>query len=327
MSSSSFKWDTGSENRAVPFPAFHNDIMQLYRDSRSGFWVETETYMGGDKHDYEYKLKDVERNLVKYILSYFARIDMAIGPIISHISDRIDCIETKIVYTENAGRENIHALSYLLQIKAIADSTDEIYSMINASTEDPIIKSMCDFATKYFDDNISNDIGYKLITMAAIEGVMFSAAFAFLQWFRDRRLLLGITNSNTLIARDEGLHTKLSCLLVRKYLINKPTQETVNAIFEELIVIMDNFITAALPEDIGIMSVKAMKEYVRFQTDCIIQDLGYAPLYYAKNSLEFMAKLSLNSQGKANFFETETFTYSMDSSNEIGCVDYTIPSI
>lgn len=319
MASNNFKWVPGSEMRKAPHPILHDDIYALYKASRDAFWKEDEVVMTGDRFCYESKLTTVEQNLVKYILSYFARIDVAIGPIIDNISQDVNCYEAQIAYTENKNRETVHALSYMLQIKAIARNDAELNEMINASDDNPIIKAMTDWATKWFTessltntiiDNPIPPIAIKLVAMAAIEGVMFCSSFAWIQWLRDRKLLDGITMSNSLISRDESLHTMLSCLLVKKYLINKPQQSVVNAIFGELIEILDNFVDNALSEPIGIMSTKEMKKYVRFQTDCIITDMGYEPIYYLENPFPFMNKLSVNSIGKANFFEETSHAYS-----------------
>ena len=227
-----FKWVPGSENRKAPHPIYHDKIFELYNKSRDSFWKETEVKMDKDRLVFESKLTPVEQRLVKYILSYFARIDVAIGPIIDDISKYVDCYEAQITYGENKAREVVHALSYMMQIKAIAKDEKEVEEMINASEDNPIIKAMLDWATKWFGVDIPENIGVKLVAMAAIEGVMFCSSFAWLQWFRDRKLLDGITLSNSFIARDESLHTMLSCVLVRDYLITKPSQETVVNIFK-----------------------------------------------------------------------------------------------
>ena len=138
----------------------------------------------------------------------------------------------------------------------------------------------------------------------------FSASFASLQWLRDRNILPGITEYNMLIARDEGVHTLNTCLYARKYLIERPSVSDARAIFESAIATLDEFVEHSLPVRLIGMNEALMKQYTRFQADCVYLELGYEkPIYGAKNPFLNMDKLTLNDIAKTNFFERRALQY------------------
>jgi ribonucleotide reductase beta subunit family protein with ferritin-like domain len=180
---------------------------------------------------------------------------------------------------------------------------------LNAAENMPAIAKMRDWAYGWMNDSVPT--GNRLVAAAVFEGVLFSASFASFQWMRDRNVLPGITEYNALIARDEGIHTLHTGLYVRKYLIERPPIKDAQAIFESAIETLDEFIEHSLPVRLIGMNLDLMKQYVRFQANCVYSELGYKGVIYrgAPNPFPTMDKLTLNGIAKTNFFERRGSQY------------------
>lgn len=116
----------------------------------------------------------------------------------------------------------------------------------------------------------------------------------------------GLTFSNELISRDEGLHCEFACLLYRM-LSNKLSQDQVHSIIGNAVEIEKEFITEALPVELIGMNAKLMKQYIEFVADRWAGELGYSKMFNVSNPFDFMEMISL--QGKTNFFEKRVGDY------------------
>lgn len=83
----------------------------------------------------------------------------------------------------------------------------------------PAIKDKAEWCTKWITDGKS-DFATRLVAFALVEGIFFSSSFAAIFWIRAKGVMPGLTSSNVLISRDEGLHTSFACLLYE--LIGRP---------------------------------------------------------------------------------------------------------
>ena len=147
----------------------------------------------------------------------------------------------------------------------------------------------------------------RLVAFAAVEGIFFSGAFCSIYWLKKRGLMPGLTFSNELISRDEGLHCDFACLLYNKYVENKLSQERIHEIIRSAVDIEREFITESLPVSLIGMNAKLMSQYIEFVADRLIYTLGYPKYYNAQNPFEWMEMISL--QGKTNFFEKRVGEY------------------
>lgn len=152
----------------------------------------------------------------------------------------------------------------------------------------------------------SSTFGERLVAFAAVEGIFFSGSFAAIFWLKKRGLMPGLTFSNELISRDEGLHTDFACLLV-KHLERPPAPETILRIITEAVVIEQEFLTEALPVALIGMNCTMMSQYIEFVADRLLVALGCQKHYKAENPFDFMELISL--QGKTNFFEKRVGDY------------------
>ena len=301
-----FNWRSDEDKRVSLFPIRYHDIWEIKEKLESLHWIAREVDISKDKVDWE-SMSNEEKYFVKMQLSFFATIDIdVLRNIDENFSREINCLEAEIVYSIQKAQECVHAESYSLQIDCLLDGEDKEKTQ-NAVLTMPIIGDIRKWVLKWFSKE--KHIGERLVAFAAVEGVLFSASFSALQWLRELNRLPGVTAFNSFILRDEGIHTLFTCLLIKKYLINKPSIEKVNNIFTEVVNILDLFITESLPVKLLGMNEGLMKQYVRYQTDCVLKDMNYPTLYKVSNPFMFMDKISLNEVSKTNFFEHRSTEY------------------
>ena len=116
----------------------------------------------------------------------------------------------------------------------------------------------------------------------------------------------GLTFSNELISRDEGLHTDFACLLF-SHLNNRPSKQAVQDVITEAVTIEQEFLTDALPCALLGMNATLMKQYIEFVADRLLVALGNQKYYNVTNPFDFMESISLS--GKTNFFEKRVGDY------------------
>ena len=155
--------------------------------------------------------------------------------------------------------------------------------------------------------NGNDSFAERLVAFAAIEGIFFSGSFCSIFWLKKRGLMPGLTFSNELISRDEGLHTDFACLLYRDHIQNKPAESRIRELITEAVNFECEFITEALPVSLIGMNSDMMKEYIRFCADRLMRQLGYSEIYNSKNPFDWMELISM--QGKTNFFERKVSEY------------------
>lgn len=169
----------------------------------------------------------------------------------------------------------------------------------------PCIRKKADWAIRWIQDEEST-FAQRLVAFAAVEGIFFSGSFASIFWLKKRGLMPGLTFSNELISRDEGLHTDFACLLF-SHLRHRPSPAAVEAIIVEAVEIEQEFLTDALPCALLGMNAKLMRQYIEFVADRLLVALGNKKYYNATNPFDFMDNISLT--GKTNFFEKRVGDY------------------
>jgi ribonucleoside-diphosphate reductase beta chain len=293
-------------NRHVIFPIEHGDIWAKYKQHMSVFWIPEEIDLSKDMRDWNEKLNDNERHFIKYILGFFAGSD---GIVMENLAMRftreIGIPEAKFFYACQNLMESVHSESYSLLIDTYIENKQEKLDILRAIQTIPCVQKKAEWALQWIDSNEAS-FATRLLAFAVIEGIFFSGAFCSIYWLKQRGLMPGLTVSNELIARDEGLHTEFACLLYSK-LTSKLSKQDAHKIIREAVKIEKNFITKALPCELIGMNAKLMSEYIEFVADRLSIQLGYPKLYHAKNPFDFMERISL--EGKDNFFEKRVTTY------------------
>ena len=292
-------------NRFVLFPIKHNDIWDIYKKAEASFWTAEELDLHQDITDWENKLSDDERYFVKHILAFFAASDGIVNEnLAENFVNEVQYTEAKFFYGFQIMMENIHSETYSLLIDTYVKDPSERNKLFNAIETFDAIKKKADWALKWID---SPSFAERLIAFAAVEGIFFSGAFCSIFWMKKRGLLPGLTFSNELISRDEGMHCDFAVHLHNEHLVNKVPQERIIQIITEALDIEREFITESLPVDLIGMNSRLMEQYLEFVTDRLLTELNCPKSYNSENPFDFMDMISL--EGKTNFFEKRVSDY------------------
>ena len=303
---------TENENRYVMFPIVDADIWKMYKKQMDCFWRAEEIDLSKDiKH--WVTLNDNEQHFIKHILAFFAASD---GIVLENLGQRfmneVQLAEARAAYGFQIMMENVHSETYSLLIDTLVKEEREKTKLFEAINNFPCIKKKADWAIKWINDKRSS-FATRLIAFACVEGIFFSGAFCSIYWLKKRGLMPGLTFSNELISRDEGMHTDFAVLLFSK-LEKKPKRAKILDIVKNAVIIEKEFICEALPCKLIGMNSKLMSQYIEFVADRLLIQLGYNKHYKSSNPFDFMEMISL--EGKTNFFEKRVGDYSLSSGNK-----------
>ncbi|PPQ63407.1 hypothetical protein CVT24_004917 [Panaeolus cyanescens] len=309
-----------SRRRFVLFPIQYHEIWQMYKKAEASFWTAEEMDLSKDIHDWNNRLNDNERHFISHVLAFFAASDGIVNEnLVERFSNEVQAAEARCFYGFQIMMENIHSETYSLLIDTyIKDSAQRDY-LFDAIDTIPCIKKKADWAMRWISDKEST-FAERLVAFAAVEGIFFSGSFASIFWLKKRGLMPGLTFSNELISRDEGMHTDFACLLF-SHLKRRPHPDTVKLIITEAVAIEQEFLTDALPVKLIGMNSDLMCQYIEFVADRLLVALGNDKLYNKTNPFDFMDMISL--QGKTNFFEKRVSDYSKAGINHSSTTEAT----
>ncbi len=294
-----------NKNRFVIFPIQHHDIWDWYKKQEASFWTAEEIDLHQDVIDWDAKLNDDERYFIKHILAFFAASDGIVNEnLAENFVSEVQYTEAKFFYGFQLMMENIHSEVYSLLIDTYVKDDAEKDQLFKAIEVFPAIAEKADWALKWID---SPSFAERLIAFAAVEGIFFSGSFCSIFWLKKRGLMPGLTFSNELISRDEGMHCDFAVHLHNHHIINKVPKERITEILTNALDIERGFITESLPVSLIGMNSKLMTQYLEFVTDRLLVEFGCDKVYNSKNPFDFMDMISL--QGKTNFFEKRVSEY------------------
>ncbi|KAI0969294.1 ribonucleoside-diphosphate reductase small subunit [Xylaria arbuscula] len=292
--------------RFVLFPIKYHEIWQMYKKAEASFWTAEEIDLSKDLHDWNNRINEDEKYFISHILAFFAASDGIVNEnLVERFSGEVQIPEARCFYGFQIMMENIHSETYSLLIDTYIKEPAQRTHLFNAIDTIPAIRKKADWALKWIADRNST-FAQRLIAFAAVEGIFFSGAFASIFWLKKRGLMPGLTFSNELISRDEGLHTDFACLLF-SHLKNRPSKEVVEAVIVDAVRIEQEFLTEALPCGLLGMNANLMKQYIEFVADRLLVALGNEKVYRSTNPFDFMENISLG--GKTNFFEKRVGEY------------------
>ena len=293
-----------NKDRFVLFPIKYHDIWQMYKKAEASFWTAEEIDLAQDMVNWV-QLNDGERHFVSHVLAFFAASDGIVNENLGvNFFNEVQYPEAKCFYGFQIMMENIHAETYSLLIDTYIKDPVEKKRLFNALETVPAVSRKGNWAIKWIN---SESFAERLVAFAAVEGIFFSGSFCAIFWLKKRGLMPGLTFSNELISRDEGLHCDFACLLYDRYLENKLSAERVLEIMTDAVSIEQEFVTSALPVALIGMNAKLMNQYIEFCADRLLLALGYDKHYNSTNPFDFMDMISL--QGKTNFFEKRVAEY------------------
>lgn len=278
----------------------------MYKKAEASFWTAEEVDLSKDLHDWHNRLNDDERYFVSHVLAFFAASDGIVNEnLVERFSGEVQIPEARCFYGFQIMMENIHSEMYSLLIDTYISEPKQRTYLFDAIDTIPCIRKKADWALRWISDKNST-FAQRLVAFAAVEGIFFSGSFASIFWLKKRGLMPGLTFSNELISRDEGMHTDFACLLI-SHLKHRPTKKAIEDIIVEAVQIEQEFLTEALPCALLGMNATLMKQYIEFVADRLLLSLGNTKYYNATNPFDFMENISL--AGKTNFFEKRVGDY------------------
>ena len=294
-----------NKDRFVIFPIKHDDIWQMYKQAEASFWTAEEIDLGQDLTDWSNLNKD-ERHFIKHILAFFAASDGIVNEnLATEFFEEVQYPEARCFYGFQIAIENIHSETYSLLIDTYVKDSEEKDMLFRALETVPCVTKKAEWALRWIND--TDSFAERIIAFAAVEGIFFSGSFCSIFWLKKRGLMPGLTFSNELISRDEGLHTDFACLLYNNHIEKKLPEERVKQIITEAVEIEKEFIMDSLPVDLIGMNSRLMGQYIEFVADRLLASLGCSKVYGVSNPFEWMELISL--QGKTNFFEKRVGEY------------------
>lgn len=292
-----------NKDRFVLLPINYPKLWEHYKRHEASFWTAEEIDLSGDLKDWA-NMSDGERHFISHVLAFFAASDGIVNENLAvNFMSEVQIPEARCFYGFQIMMENIHSETYALLIDTYVKDPAEKDRLFHAIDTVPAVKKKAEWALRWIENGT---FAQRLVAFAAVEGIFFSGSFCSIFWLKKRGLMPGLTFSNELISRDEGLHCEFACELYR--MLNGKLSETeVHEIILDAVTIEKEFITDALPAALIGMNSELMKQYIEFVADRWIGELGYKKVFNATNPFDFMEMISL--QGKTNFFEKRVGDY------------------
>ena len=292
-----------NKDRFVLLPIKYPEIWKMYKKHEASFWTAEEIDLSPDLKDWE-RLSNDERHFVKHVLAFFAASDGIVNENLAvNFMKEVQLPEARCFYGFQIMIENIHSETYSLLIDTYIKDPIEKNRLFHAIDTVPCVQKKAQWALKWINEG---SFAERLVAFAAVEGIFFSGSFCSIFWLKKRGLMPGLSFSNELISRDEGLHCDFACLLY-SMLETKLSQEHIHDIIRDAVENEHEFVTDALPVSLIGMNSKLMCQYIEFVADRLLVALGYDKIYNATNPFDFMETISL--QGKTNFFEKRVAEY------------------
>ena len=292
-----------NKDRFVILPIKYPAIWEMYKKCEASFWTAEEIDLSDDMKHWE-TMNAGEKHFISHILAFFAASDGIVNENLAiNFMSEVQLPEARCFYGFQIMMENIHSETYALLIDTYIKDPIEKDRLFHAIDTVPCVNKKAEWALRWINNGTFAE---RLIAFAAVEGIFFSGSFCSIFWLKKRGLMPGLTFSNELISRDEGMHCEFACLLYRM-LENKLSKEAATKIITDAVEIEKEFVTDALPVNLIGMNAKLMSLYIEFVADRWLGELGYDKVYGASNPFDFMEMISL--QGKTNFFEKRVGDY------------------
>jgi len=287
------------------FPIEHPDLWSMYKQHVASFWTADEIDLSADLTDWQENLTKNEKHFISMVLAFFAGAD---GIVVENLAERfcrdVTVPEARCFYGFQMAMESIHQETYCLLIDTYITNPKDRELLFSAHTRVPSVEKKAKWAQRYIGSDAS--FAERLVAFAAVEGIFFSGAFCSIYWLKKRGLMPGLTFSNELISRDEGLHCSFACQLYSK-LERRMKEQDIHKLIGEAVEVEKEFVCDALPVSLIGMNKSLMAQYIEFVADRLLGDLGYRPLFGSKNPFDWMDMISL--EGKTNFFEKRVGEY------------------
>lgn len=300
------------------FPIQESEIWNFYKKAQSCFWIAEEINLFEDLRDWN-RLASHEKNFIKSVLAFFAQSDGIVNlNLTERFMSEVPYKEAKFFYGFQIAMENIHNETYSLLIDTYISNSEEKNMLFEATQHYPVIRQKADWAMKWISSD--EDLAKRLIAFIIVEGLFFSGSFCCLFWLKERGIMKGLTFSNELISRDEGIHVEFGIYIYKKMvedgIIQMKPEDIVHQMFMDAVQIEEHFINESISCEMIGMNATLMRQYIQFVADRLLVSMGYSKLWFVKNPFYFMETVSMI--GKTNFFERKNSDYmiSVDRSEQ-----------
>jgi ribonucleotide reductase beta subunit family protein with ferritin-like domain len=291
--------------RFTTFPVRYPDLWNLYKKAVGSFWTVEEIDLAGDLKDWD-KLNSEEQHFIKMVLAFFAASDgIVMENIDMNFSKDVQIAEARSFYAYQGFNESIHSETYSLMIDKLVRDPEEKAKLFRAIETSAAVKQKAEWAMEWMRPE--SPFAQRLIAFACVEGIFFSGSFCAIFWLKKRGLMPGLSFSNELISRDEGLHQEFAVTLY-SHLMDKCPSKDIHKIVQWACEVESKFITEALPCKLIGMDAGEMTQYIQFVADRLMMQFGEKPIYGVTNPFDWMETISL--EGKTNFFEKRVGDYS-----------------
>lgn len=299
--------ETNENSRFVIGEIQNFEAFDLYKRALASFWVAESIDLASDYSNFVL-LKEDEKNFLLKVLAFFAGSDgIVLENAVCRFYNEVKQAETRLFIGLQIAVENIHSETYTALIQALEKDVEKRKLLFDAISESQGVKKKAEWSNEWMRS--SAPFNERLVAFACVEGIMFSASFASIFYFRKRGIRLpGLFQSNEYIARDEALHTKFAVLL-HSQLHKKVPQAKIVQIVKSCVEVEKIFVEEALARPILGMNSDMMKTYVEFVADCLLRMFGCPAVFDSKNPFQWMDSISM--EGKNNFFEKRVTEYSL----------------
>jgi ribonucleoside-diphosphate reductase beta chain len=293
-----------NKQRFVLFPIKFPQVWEMYKKAEASFWTAEEIDLAHDMVDWD-KLNGDEKHFISHILAFFAASDGIVNEnLCERFASEVQLPEARCFYGFQIAMENIHSETYSLLIDQYIRDPVERDHLLRAIETVPCVQKKAAWALRWIGED--SRFAERLVAFAVVEGIFFSGSFCAIYWLKKRGLMPGLTFSNELISRDEGMHCDFACLLY-SMLDTKLEDEKLHEIIGDAVKYEKEFLCEALPVDLIGMNGRMMAEYIEFVADRLLVALGAPKMYGTSNPFDWMELISL--QGKTNFFEKRVGEY------------------
>jgi ribonucleoside-diphosphate reductase beta chain len=284
----------------------HKDIDDFYQKHKAAFWTPQEIDLHQDLAHWA-TLNDDERYFIKHILAFFAASDGIVNEnLVDNFYSEVQYPEARAYYAFQIAMETIHSETYKLLIETYVTDTEEQNSLFRAIETFPAIQKKANWALRWTNRDRAS-FAERLIAFVAVEGIFFSGSFCSIFWLKKKGLMPGLTFSNELISRDEGLHCDFAVNLYNNHIKYKLSDDRIKEILLSALDVEREFITESLPARLIGMNASLMTRYLEYVTDRLLVQLGCNKQFNVRNPFDFMDMISL--EGKTNFFEKRVSEY------------------
>jgi ribonucleoside-diphosphate reductase beta chain len=307
-----------SKPRISLYPIEFPDIFKFYKNHESTFWTAGEIDYSEDTKHWD-KLTNDEKYYIEMVLGFFAGSDFIVNEhIATNFVDKMKYLELNFYYDFQKMIENIHSNTYADLINTLVKNTKRKLELQEAVIKIPAVQKKAEWAKNYIYKNTGDEVETfvrRLIAFACVEGIFFSGSFCAIFWLKKRGLMPGLTFSNELISRDEGLHRDVACHIYKNHIIHKLEEKEVINIIRDAVKIEQEFVSDSLPVNLIGMNSELMCQYIEYVADHLLVNLiGYRS-FNKENPFDWMALISL--ENKQNFFEGRVSNYSKGEIGEI----------